>query len=76
MNGNASTIARTFYFVLRRLASSRRFMKSSATVTHVAAFCHDLTTVAHCCLVLFMSHPASKDTKLSSSSNLAHFRVN
>ena len=38
MNAHVSIIARTFYFELRRLASIRRFLTSTATATHVSAF--------------------------------------
>ena len=55
MNAHVSKIARTFYFVLGRLASIRRFLTSTATATLVSAFVLSiLTTVTHCCLVLHM----------------------
>ena len=38
MNVHVSNIARTCYFVLRRLASIRRFLTSTATATLVSAF--------------------------------------
>ena len=38
MNAHVSYIARTCYFELRRLASIRRFLTSTATATHVSAF--------------------------------------
>ena len=38
MNANASNIARTCYFELRRLASFRRFLTSTSTATLVSAF--------------------------------------
>ena len=38
MNAHVSTIARTCYFELRRLASIRRFQKRTATATLVSAF--------------------------------------
>ena len=38
MNAHVSNIARTCYFELRRLASIRRFMTSTATATLVSAF--------------------------------------
>ena len=38
MNSHVSNIARTFYFELRRLASIRRFLTSTATATLVSAF--------------------------------------
>ena len=37
-NAHVSNIARTCYMELRRLASIRRFMKSTATATLVSAF--------------------------------------
>ena len=37
-NAHVSNIARTCYFELRRLASIRRFLISTATVAHVSAF--------------------------------------
>ena len=53
MNAHVSNVARTCYFELRRLASIRRFLTSTATATLVSAlFCQELTTVTHCCLVL------------------------
>ena len=55
MNAHVSNIARTCYFELRRLASIRRFLTSTATATLVSAFVLSrLTTVIHCCLVLQM----------------------
>ena len=55
MNAHVSNIARTCYFELRRLASIRIFMTSTATATLVSVlFCQELTTVTHCCLVLLM----------------------
>ena len=55
MNAHVFNIARTCYFELRRLASIRRFLTSTATATHVSAlFFQELSTVTHCCLVLLM----------------------
>ena len=55
MNAYVSNVARTCYFELRRLASICRFLTSTATVTlYLLLFCQELTTVAHCCLVLLM----------------------
>ena len=55
MNGHVSNISRTCYFALRRLASIRRFLASTVTATlYLLLFCHEVTTVAHCCLVLLM----------------------
>ena len=53
MNAHFSNIARTCLIELRCLASIRRFLTSTATVTFVSAFvCQELITVAHCCLIL------------------------
>ena len=59
MNAHVSDIARTLYFELRRLASIRRFLTSTATATlYLLLLCQELTTVAHCSLVIFMTrHP-------------------
>ena len=55
MNAHISNIARTCYFELRRLASIRRFLTSTATASLVSAFVLTrITTVIHCCLVLLM----------------------
>ena len=55
INAQFSNIARTCYFKLRRLASIRRFLTSTATATLVSAFALSrLTTVTHCRLVLLM----------------------
>ena len=59
MKAHVSNIARTCYFELRRLASIRRFLTSTATATlymllYLLLFCQELTTVTHCCLVLLM----------------------
>ena len=55
MNEHVSTIARTCYYVLRRPASIRRFLTSTATATLLSAFLgQELTTVIHSCLVLLM----------------------
>ena len=55
MNTHVTKIERTCYFELRRLASIRRLQKSTATATLVTSFsCHELTTVAYCCLVQLM----------------------
>ena len=56
MNAHVSNIARTCYFELRRLASIRGFLTSTASVTLVSAFlCQELITVTHCCFVLLMT---------------------
>ena len=55
MNAHDTNIAQTCYFELRRLASIRRFLTSTATATLVSAYVlQELTIVAHCCLVLLM----------------------
>ena len=46
MNAHVSNIARTFYFELRRLASIRRFLTSTATATLVSAFA--LSRIDYC----------------------------
>ena len=53
MNAHVSNIARTCYFELRRLASIRRFLKSTATVTLVSAFV--LSRIDYCSSLLFGS---------------------
>ena len=53
MNAHVSNIARTCIFELRRLASIRRFLTSTATVTLVSAFA--LSTIDNCNSLLFGS---------------------
>ena len=53
MNAHASNIARTCYFELRRLASVRRFLTSTATATLVSA--HVLSRIDYCNSLLFGS---------------------
>ena len=53
MNANVSNIARTCYFELRRLASIRRFLTSTATTTLVSAFV--LSRIDYCNSLLFGS---------------------
>ena len=53
MNAHVSNIARTCYFEVRRLASIRRFMTSTATATPVSAFV--LSRIDYCCSLLFGS---------------------
>ena len=53
MNAHVSNIARTCYFELRRLASIRRFLTSTATATHVSAFV--LSRIDYCSSLLFGS---------------------
>ena len=51
MNAHVSNIARTCYFELRRLASIRRFLTSTATATLVSAFV--LSRIDYCNTLLF-----------------------
>ena len=53
MNAHVSNIARTCYFELRRLASIRRFLTSTATATLVSAFA--LAEIDYCNSLLFGS---------------------
>ena len=53
MNAHVSNIARTCYFELRRLASIRRFLISTATATLVSAFV--LSRIDYCNSLLFGS---------------------
>ena len=53
MNAHVTNIARTCYFELRRLASIRRFLTSTATVTLVSAFV--LSRIDYCNSLLFGS---------------------
>ena len=53
MNEHVSNIAGTCYFELRRLASNRRFLTSTATTTLVSAFA--LTRIDYCSSLLFGS---------------------
>ena len=53
MHAHVSNIARTFYLELRRLASIRRFLTSTATATLVSAFV--LSTIDYCYSLLFGS---------------------
>ena len=53
MNVHVSNIARTCYFVLRRLASIRRFLTSNASATLVSAFI--LSRIDYCNSLLFGS---------------------
>ena len=46
MNAHVSNIARTCYFELRRLASIRRFLTSTATATLVSTFA--LSRIDYC----------------------------
>ena len=53
MNAHVSNIARTCYYELRRLASIRRFLTSTATATFVSAFV--LSRIDYCNSLLFGS---------------------
>ena len=53
MNAHVSNITQTCYFEMRRLASIRRFLTSTATVTLVSAF--DLSRIDYCSSLLFGS---------------------
>ena len=53
INAHVSNIARTCYFELRRLASIRRFLTSTATATLVSAFA--LSRIDYCSSLLFGS---------------------
>ena len=53
MNAHVSNIARTCYFELRRLASIRKFLTSTATATLVSAFV--LSRIDYCSSLLFGS---------------------
>ena len=53
MNAHVFNIARTCYFDLRRLASIRRFLTSTATATLVSTF--DLSRIDYCNSLLFGS---------------------
>ena len=53
MNVNVSNIPRTCYFELRRLASIRRFLTSTATAKHVSAFA--FSRIDYCNSLLFCS---------------------
>ena len=53
MNAHVSNIARTCYFELRRMASIRRFLTSTATATLVSAFA--LSRIDYCSSMLFGS---------------------
>ena len=49
MNAHVSNIARTCYFELRRLASIRRFLTSTATATLVSTFVLSRIDYCHHC---------------------------
>ena len=53
MNAHVTNIARTCYFELRRLASNRRFLTSTASATLVSAFA--LSRIDYCNSLLFGS---------------------
>ena len=71
---NVSTIARTCYLELRRLAFIRRFLTSTATATLVPSVV--LSRIDHCYFVqLMMLHSTCTDTELFSSNNLANSKI-
>ena len=53
MNAHVPNIARTFYFELRRLASIRRFLTSTATATLLSAFV--LSRIDYCSSLLLVT---------------------
>ena len=69
-NAHVSNIARTCYFELRRLASIRRLLTSTITVTLVSAFV--LSRIDYC---NYCDIPLATDKELCSSSNLAPSKV-
>ena len=77
MNVHVSNIARTCYFELRRLASIRRFLTSTATATLVFAFV--LSIIDYCISLLFGStHDVTSQLQLiqnNASSNLVPSKV-
>ena len=77
MNEDVSSIARTRYFELRRLASISRFLTNTATATPVYAFAlsriHYFTSLLCGSTHGVISHLQRK--QLCSSSNLAHYKV-
>ena len=63
MNAHVSNIARTCYFELRRLASIRRFLRSTATATLVSAFV--LSRIDYCnSLLLGSTHDVTSHLQL------------
>ena len=66
MNAHVSNIARTCYFELRRLASIRRLLTSTATATLVSAFV--LSRIDYCNSLLFGS---THDVKVRSTYKIA-----
>ena len=73
MNAHVSNIARTCYFELRRLASIRRFLKSTATATLVSAFA--LSRIDYCNSLLFgsMHDVTSHLQRISKDAAQVHF---
>ena len=60
VNAHVSKIARTCYFKLRRWASTRRFLTSTATATHVSAFV--LSRIDYCnSLLLGSTHDVTSN---------------
>ena len=72
LNAHVCSIARTCYLELRRLASIRRFLTSTATATLVSAFV--LSRIVHCNSLLFGStHDVT--THLQRTQNIAAFVI-
>ena len=65
MNAHVTNIVRTCYFELHRLTSIRRsWQVLQLPHLYLHSFCQELTTVAHCCLVLLiMWHPACNENR-------------
>ena len=72
MNAYVSYIARTCYFELRRLASIRRFLTSTATATLISAFL--LSRIDYCSSLLFGS-THNVTSNLQRLQNYAPFKV-
>ena len=73
MNAHVSNIARTCYFELRRLASIRRFLTSTATATLVSAFV--LSRIVYCNSLLFASTNESHLQRIQNYAARVIFRL-
>ena len=69
MNEHVSNIARTCYFELRRLASIRRFLTSTATATLISAFV--LSRIYYCDSLLCTSGRCNRQSEFT----LLHFTI-
>ena len=69
MNEYVSNIARTCYFELRRLASIRRFLTSTATATLISAFV--LSRIYYCDSLLCTSDRCNRQSEFT----LLHFTI-